>query len=312
MVINNMKRFIARKRVNYNKIKMVLILITILLSTMLSIKIFKGSPNIDVANNLISDSLNYSNDLSFLDIINFNLSGPETILKSTFSGIEIAEDIKKVYSDNGNNKENNDKVNDTKKEPVLYIYNTHQTEEYVSSSLANYNITPTVYMAGNILKQELEKYNVYSVVEDENIKTVLNEHGWGYKDSYSASRLWLEKTKEKYPTIKYYLDLHRDSVSLTANINNKSYARIMYVLGMNYDGYENNEALMVKLNEYTKEKYPGLSRDILYAKKNTFNQDFSGNLFLIEVGGNNNNFNEVYNSVLALAEIIGNVIGSEN
>ena len=28
--------------------------------------------------------------------------------------------------------------------------------------------------------------------------------------------------------------------------------------------------------------------------------------------GNNNNFNEVYNSVLALAEIIGNVIGSEN
>lgn len=307
-----MKRFIARKRVNYNKIKMVLILIIILVSTMLSIKIFKGSPNIDIANNLISDSLNYSNDLSFLDIINFNLSGPETILKSTFSGVEMAEDIKKVYSDNNDNKENNDKVNDSKKEPILYIYNTHQTEEYVSSSLANYNITPTVYMAGNILKQELEKYNVYSVVEDENIKTVLNEHGWSYKDSYSASRLWLERTKERYPTIKYYLDLHRDSVSLTANINNKSYARIMYVLGMNYDGYENNEALMVKLNEYTKEKYPGLTRDILYAKKNTFNQDFSGNVFLIEVGGNNNNFNEVYNSVLALAEIIGNVVGSDN
>ena len=39
---------------------------------------------------------------------------------------------------------------------------------------------------------------------------------------------------------------------------------------------------------------------------------FRDNVFLIEVGGNNNNFNEVYNSVLALAEIIGNVIGSEN
>ena len=284
----------------------------ILVSASLSIKIFKGSPNIDIANNLISDSLNYSNDLSFLDIITFNLTGPETILKSTFSGVEMVEDIKKVYSDSGDNKENNDKVNDNKNEPILYIYNTHQTEEYVSSSLANYNITPTVYMAANILKQELEKYNVYSVVEDENIKKVLNEHNWVYKDSYSASRLWLERAKEKYPSIKYYLDLHRDSVSLTANINNKSYARIMYVLGMNYDGYENNEALMVKLNDYTKEKYPGLTRDILYAKKNTFNQDFSGNVFLIEVGGNNNNFNEVYNSVLALAEIIGNVIGSEN
>ncbi len=307
-----MKRFIARKRVNYNRIKLIVLLMIILVSTILSIKIFKGSPNIDIANNLISDSLNYSNDLSFLDIINFNLSGPETILKSTFSGVEMVEDIKKVYSDSGDNKENNDKVNDNKNEPILYIYNTHQTEEYISSSLANYNITPTVYMAANILKQELEKYNVYSVVEDENIKTVLNENGWSYKDSYSASRLWLERTKEKYPSIKYYLDLHRDSVSLTTNINNKSYARIMYVLGMNYDGYENNEALMVKLNDYTKEKYPGLSRDILYAKKNTFNQDFNENVFLVEVGGNNNNFNEVYNSVLALAEIIGNVIGSEN
>ena len=307
-----MKRFIARKRVNYNRIKLIALLIIILVGTMLTIKIFKGSPNIDIANNLISDSLNYSNDLSFLDIINFNLSGPETILKSTFSGVEMVEDIKKVYSDSGDNKENNDKVNDNKKDPILYIYNTHQTEEYVSSSLVNYNITPTVYMAANILKQELEKYNVYSVVEDENIKKVLNEHNWVYKDSYSASRLWLERAKEKYPSIKYYLDLHRDSVSLTANINNKSYARIMYVLGMNYDGYENNEALMVKLNDYTKEKYPGLTRDILYAKKNTFNQDFNENVFLVEVGGNNNNFNEVYNSVIALAEIIGNVIGSEN
>ena len=281
-------------------------LIIVCISIGLTIKLMKIS-NDKIANNLFSNSLNYSNDLDFLDIINFNLKGPESIIENTFATVIDEKNIK----NNSEINENEDK-NIVKNEPILYIYNTHQTEEYVSSSLANYNITPTVYMAGNILKQELEKYNVYSVVEDENIKTVLNEHGWVYKDSYSASRLWLEKTKEKYPSIKYYLDLHRDSVSITANINNKSYARIMYVLGMNYDGYEKNEALMVKLNEYTKEKYPGLSRDILYAKKNTFNQDFSGNVFLIEVGGNNNNFNEVYNSVLALAEIIGNVIGSEN
>ena len=168
------------------------LLIIILVSTMLSIKIFKGSPSIDIANNLISDSLNYSNDLSFLDIINFNLSGPETILKSTFSGIEMAEDIKKVYSDNGDNNDNNDKVNDSKKEPILYIYNTHQTEEYVSSSLANYNITPTVYMAANILKKELEKYNVYSVVEDENIKMVLNEEYMNYRRKHPRCRFCRE------------------------------------------------------------------------------------------------------------------------
>lgn len=297
MKVIYIKRFITRKRSNIKYFKILSIVIILIVSLSLSFKYLKLSNEL-IANNLFSNSVNYSNDLNMLDIINFNLKGPETILENTFASVI-------------DNKES--KVKDEpKKDPILYIYNTHQTEEYVSNTLKNYNITPTVYMASNILKQELEKYNIYSVVEDENIKNVLNDNGWSYKDSYLASRLWLKKTKEKYPTIKYFLDLHRDSVSLSTTINNKQYARIMYVLGMNYDTYEQNESLLIKLNNYTKEKYPNLSRDILYAKKNTFNQDFDGNVFLIEVGGNNSNFNEVYNTVLALAEIIGNVIGSDN
>lgn len=297
MKVIYIKRFITRKRSNIKYFKILSIVIILIVSLSLSFKYLKLSNEL-IANNLFSNSVNYSNDLNMLDIINFNLKGPETILENTFASVI-------------DNKESKVKE-EPKKEPILYIYNTHQTEEYVSNTLKNYNITPTVYMASNILKQELEKYNIYSVVEDENIKNVLNDNGWSYKDSYLASRLWLKKTKEKYPTIKYFLDLHRDSVSLSTTINNKQYARIMYVLGMNYDTYEQNESLLIKLNNYTKEKYPNLSRDILYAKKNTFNQDFDGNVFLIEVGGNNSNFNEVYNTVLALAEIIGNVIGSDN
>lgn len=290
------KRFITRKRYNIKLFKILSIVIILIVSISLSLKYLKLSNEI-IANNLFNNSVNYSNDLNMLDIINFNLKGPETILENTFANVIENKD--------------NKITEEVKNDPILYIYNTHQTEEYVSNSLKNYNITPTVYMASNILKQELEKYNIYSVVEDENIKNVLNDNGWSYKDSYLASRLWLKKAKEKYPTIKYYLDLHRDSVSLSTTINDKSYARIMYVLGMNYDTYEQNESLLIKLNNYTKEKYPNLSRDILYAKKNTFNQDFDGNVFLIEVGGNNSNFNEVYNTILALAEIIGNVIGSD-
>lgn len=290
------KRFITRKRYNIKLFKILSIVIILIVSISLSLKYLKLSNEI-IANNLFNNSVNYSNDLNMLDIINFNLKGPETILENTFANVIENKD--------------NKITEEVKNDPILYIYNTHQTEEYVSNSLKNYNITPTVYMASNILKQELEKYNIYSVVEDENIKNVLNDNGWSYKDSYLASRLWLKKAKKKYPTIKYYLDLHRDSVSLSTTINDKSYARIMYVLGMNYDTYEQNESLVIKLNNYTKEKYPNLSRDILYAKKNIFNQDFDKNVFLIEVGGNNSNFNEVYNTILALAEIIGNVIGSD-
>ena len=40
-----------------------------------------------------------------------------------------------------------------------------------------------------------------------------------------------------------------------------------------------------------------------------YNQDFSSNCILIEFGGNKNTIDEVYNTVIALGEIISNYIG---
>ena len=52
----------------------------------------------------------------------------------------------------------------------------------------------------------------------------------------------------------------------------------------------------------------------IYKKKGkgvngVYNQDFSSNCILIEFGGNKNTIDEVYNTVIALGEIISNYIG---
>ena len=71
------KRFITRKRYNIRIVKILVFLIIVCISIGLTIKLMKIS-NDKIANNLFSNSLNYSNDLDFLDIINFNLKRQES------------------------------------------------------------------------------------------------------------------------------------------------------------------------------------------------------------------------------------------
>ena len=66
---------------------------------------------------------------------------------------------------------------------------------------------------------------------------------------------------------------------------------------------------MIRLNSYLNEHYNGVMRDMIYGKKNRFNQDFDPNSILIEIGGLENNINEIYNSTLILGEALTNVIG---
>lgn len=249
-------------------------------------------------NRLFIVGANYSNN----EILTFkDLSKPESLLGLTFNNVGSIKPKEE--------KKEPDKEVAKTQEPLIYIYNTHQTEEYSSDSLKEYNITPTVYMASNILKKRLEDYQIESIVEDENIVDVLRKNGWKYSESYNASYQWLENAKKKYPSLKYFIDLHRDSSSFTAQINDLTYAKMMFVVGMNHENYEKNEALAIKLNDYLKENYQGLMRDMFYGKRSRYNQHFNENTILIEVGGPNNSIDEVYNSICALADAISNVLG---
>lgn len=300
-----MKRFITKRKFNF-KYQIIILLFTLILSIYISSQIIKNINIESLSKNLINNSTNItSNYLAYSEI--FNILDASSLIKTTISEFDKVN-IKEVIKENESNinKEEDVKI----KEPILYIYNTHQSEEYKSESLANYNITPTVYMLANIIKKELDKNGIYTIVEDENIKDVLNKNNWLYKDSYKVSRLWLENINNKYPTIKYYLDLHRDSVSETIVIDNKRYAKMMFVLGMNHSNYEKNEVILKKLYNYLDIKYKGIVKDTLYAKKNIFNQDFNENVFLIEIGGNENTLEEAYNSAMVLADAIISVIGA--
>ncbi len=199
--------------------------------------------------------------------------------------------------------------------PLIYIYNTHSNEEYKYLKNDIYNIVPNVKTASYILEDELRKLGFNSIVEPLNTIDLVNQQNLLYKDSYKVSRTLLENQKIANDSLVYFIDLHRDSVdgSITsATINGEKYAKIMFLLGLENENYEENKKVITKLNDYINLNYPGLSRGI-YEKKGkgvngVYNQDFSPYTMLIEVGGVDNTILEVSNSLKVIASSLYNFI----
>ena len=203
--------------------------------------------------------------------------------------------------------------------PNVYIYNTHQTEKYAYNKVNSYNLDYDVYFASFILKSYLNDFGILSIIENEKVSKVLSDKGLTYKDSYIASRYLLEKAKENNNDLKYFIDLHRDSATYemtTCKYDGKSYAKILFVLGMEFEGYGENEKMINYLNEKLKSINPCLSRGV--SKKSgkgvngIYNEDFDKNLILIEVGGQYNNIIEVSNTLEIFAKILSLYINEDS
>lgn len=244
------------------------------------------------------------------------------IIKIIRTNYKINEDkliyLTYTYLGKAQKKENNEKTifketeeSTNQRSPTVYIYNTHQTENYLYDKVNSYNLDYNVMFASYILKEYLNDYDIKAIVENESLKNILNENNLTYKDSYKASRILLEQSIINYPTLKYFIDLHRDSSvyeKTTCLIDNKSYAKILFVLGLDNNNYLENEKMINSLNEKLIKINSCLSRGI--TKKSgvgvdgVYNQDFSSNAILIEVGGQYNTITEVNNTLEIFAKIL--------
>ncbi len=225
------------------------------------------------------------------------------------------------YTNNTTKTKKTAAIKDSKKkedpplDPLIYIYNSHQTEQYKPSDFLEFSINPTVMMADYILEDIFLKNNLKSIVEEGNIEDILNKNNWKYASSYKASRSLMEQAKITYPTLEYFIDVHRDSLSrdkTTIELNGKSYAKTIFLIGLENPNYQKNLEFTTKINNKLDEKYPGLSKGI-YQKggegvNGVYNQDFSPTTILIEIGGEENTTTEVLNSTLAFAECFMEVI----
>ncbi len=205
------------------------------------------------------------------------------------------------------------KVNSIKKDPIVYIYNTHDTEKYNLPFVSDYSIVPNVKLASYILKDYLNNYGIESTVEKKEIKTYLNNKKLDYTYSYAASREYMLEELKNYD-YKILIDLHRDSATHKQTLyekDGKKYAKVMFVLGKDYDTYKNNEAFLKNLINRINKEYKGLSRGIYIRSNSRFNQDLSNNAILLELGGVDNTLDEINNTLEVFAKILADYINEE-
>lgn len=206
------------------------------------------------------------------------------------------------------NKNNSSFVNLIKKDDYkVYIYNTHDEEGYSNKGFELYNTTPTVKLASYMLKDELNNLGINALVEERPVIKEIKKQGLPYHYSYDISNKYCKEIKEKYPSIIYFIDLHRDGIDKslsTVTINNKTYAKMMFLLGMKHSNSNKNLEVVTKLNNYLNDNYKGLMRNIYKRNDITYYQYFDSHNFIIEVGGQDNTYQEVYNSIKAFAKAL--------
>lgn len=305
------KRFITRKKKRFRGLKIFFFFLLFVFSLFFSFYILNKS-NIEIDDKgLVQLLLNYNgNDANKIrKKIKSFFSVPSALLDNDY--FEYVVPVSK-------NDNLTSSVEASDKKPLIYIYNSHQGEEYASSTLAEYTVAPTVMFADYIFQDVLEKNNYKAIVEEASIKEILNMNSWKYAYSYMASRVLLEDAKNKNPSLKYFVDIHRDSLEkgrTTIEIEGKKFAKTIFLIGLENENYEENLSFTEKINNLLNEKYPGLSKGI-YKKggpgvNGVYNQDFSKRAILIEIGGYENTPSEVLNSVLAFSECFMEVISKD-
>lgn len=205
--------------------------------------------------------------------------------------------------------DNNVKFDNSK--PIVYIYNTHDTEKYSVPFISDYSVTPTVKMASYIFKEHLNNEGIGTLVENKKIKDYLTKHKLNYYGCYDASRSYI-KEASKNNDFKILIDLHRDSVKYKQTLytkDNKKYAKVMFVVTTKHKSYKKNLKFAEYLDNKLNQDYKGLSRGIYKRSDVIFNQDLNDNAILIELGGVDNQIEELNNTLEILSKIIKEYLG---
>lgn len=204
--------------------------------------------------------------------------------------------------------------------PKVLIYHTHTTESYVlkaqdlgKKSVASFNANPkyNVVRVGEELARYLKKYGIETIHNG----TV---HDKKRDAAYGVSINTLQSYMKSYPSIKVFIDIHRDGLDaskpklrMVKKINGKDAAQIMFVMGTNdllpHSKWEENLKFALKVQQKLNEKYPGLARPVWIVSKR-YNQHVSNQAVLIEVGGDGNLLSECIESTKYLAEVLNEVI----
>ena len=203
--------------------------------------------------------------------------------------------------------------------PQILIYHTHSQEAFADSVPGDVN-TGIVGVGEYLTKVLTEQYG-YRVLHHTGQYDVETRD-----NAYSRALPEVEQLLAQNPSVQVVIDLHRDEVAqdtrLVTELQGRPTAKFMFFNGLSrtrktgdidYLRNENQEAnlafsfqMQLKAAEY----YPGLTRRI-YLKGYRYNMHLCPRTLLVELGAQNNTYEEAINACDPLAHILDMVLSGE-
>lgn len=201
--------------------------------------------------------------------------------------------------------------------PQVLILHTHGSEaytmpagrEYVSTGTCRTaNTTCNAVRVGDEIASVLSAYGI-SVLHD---RTLYDDPL--YEGAYGRSVEGIEAYQEKYPSLTFILDIHRDAVEdaqhrqyKLVSLEDPHAAQLSFIMGSNHDGWEENLKLAIAVAEAIKADYPTVMRPITLRNSN-YNQHKSLGSMLVEVGAAGNSLEEALFSARIFAAAFAQVV----
>lgn len=177
----------------------------------------------------------------------------------------------------------------TEDEPVVLILSTHATESYAEHAENGYRTTDdseNVIRTASVIAQILEETGIGVI----HCRTRFDEED--FTMAYYNASLEIRAQLKEHPTIRYIIDVHRDSVAAADGtylaMESGNLAQMMFVVGTDHGGsghtgWEDNLALAARLHTSMEEEHPGLMRPV-NLRSASFNQQYTPGSLILEIG----------------------------
>lgn len=195
--------------------------------------------------------------------------------------------------------------------PQVLILHTHGSEaytmpegqEYVSTgSFRTADASVSVMRVGDEMAAVLSEHGI-SVLHD---RALYDDPE--YNGAYYRAEDAIEAYLEKYPSISFILDVHRDALEDKAGHQYKvitredpSRAQVSLVMGSSWEGWQENLKLAAAVQQHLTDQYPTLMRPVT-VRNSDYNEYFTPGSLLVEVGAAGNTLDEA----LAAARLFAN------
>ena len=211
--------------------------------------------------------------------------------------------------------------------PRVLVLHTHGTESYFSGgdsylsdeTFRTYDTSKNVVAVGRAFAERQREHGIGVI----HIETMFD--GEDYNEAYVKSAAEIRRIIEKYPSVEYVFDIHRDAMFTREGVNlaptsplqgeGGDAAQIMLVVGTDHAGashgdWESNLSFALKLQKSTLGINGGIMRGI-NLRSASFNAQYAKGSVLVEVGAAGNTLDEALRAGKIFADGVAEVILGE-